>query len=129
VKPVQKRGSEAAYSFVMTFANGDDLDWEFAFVRTLGIPTGENPEDLMPTKRRKRVQDLPVLHPDAAGIDVGANELFVAVPADRDSEPVRSFATFTRDLHVLADWLKRSATFNRSRWNPPVFIGYRSIRF
>jgi transposase len=61
----------------------------------------------MPTKRKKRVQDLPVLHPDAAGIDVGANELFVAVPADRDPEPVRSFATFTRDLHVLADWLQR----------------------
>jgi transposase len=61
----------------------------------------------MSTKRKKRAQDLPVLHPDAAGIDVGANEVFVAVPADRDLEPARSFATFTRDLHVLADWLKR----------------------
>jgi hypothetical protein len=28
-----------------------------------------------------------VLHPDAAGIDVGASELIVAVPADRDPEP------------------------------------------
>jgi len=61
----------------------------------------------MPTKRQKRVQDLPVLHRDAAGIDIGANEVFVAVPADRDPEPVRSFATFTRDLHALADWLQR----------------------
>ena len=111
----------------MTFANGDDLDWEFAFVRTLGIRPAK-PEDLMSTKRKKRVQDLPVLHPDAAGIDVGANELFVAVPAGRDSEPVRSFATFTRDLHVLADWLQR-CRIQSSRWNPPVFIGYRSIRF
>src|SRR5437870_5454030 len=59
----------------------------------------------MITKRKKRVQDLPVLHPDAAGIDIGASEVFVAVPADRDAEPVRSFPTFTRDLHVLADWL------------------------
>jgi len=67
----------------------------------------QNPEDLMPTKRQKRVQDLPVLHRDAAGIDIGANEVFVAVPADRDPEPVRSFATFTRDLHALADWLQR----------------------
>jgi transposase len=60
----------------------------------------------MATKRRKQTRDLPVLHPDAAGIDVGASELFVAVPADRDSEPVRSYPTFTRDLHELADWLQ-----------------------
>ena len=60
----------------------------------------------MATKRKKRVQDLPVLHPDAAGIDVGASEIWVAVPADRDLEPVRSFETFTRDLNSLADWLQ-----------------------
>jgi transposase len=60
----------------------------------------------MATKRKKRIQDLAVLHPDAAGSDVGASEIFVAVPADRDAESVRSFATFTRDLHVLADWLQ-----------------------
>ena len=59
----------------------------------------------MATKRKKRIQDLAVLHPDAAGIDVGASEIFVAVPADRDAESVR-FATFTRDLHLLADWLQ-----------------------
>jgi transposase len=60
----------------------------------------------MATKRKKRVQDLPVLHPDAAGIDIGANEVFVAVPTDRDTEPIRSFATFTSDLNALADWLQ-----------------------
>jgi transposase len=49
---------------------------------------------------------LPVLHPDAAGIDVGAEEMFVAVPHDRAAEPVRSFQTFTRDLYELADWLQ-----------------------
>lgn len=49
---------------------------------------------------------LPLLHPDAAGIDIGAEEMFVAVPADRATESVRSFATFTRDLHQLADWLQ-----------------------
>lgn len=48
---------------------------------------------------------LPVLNPNAAGIDIGATEIFVAVPADRDAQPVRSFATFTQDLHCLADWL------------------------
>src|SRR4051794_10480321 len=49
---------------------------------------------------------LPVLHPEAAGIDVGAEELFVAVSPDRAAESVRSFETFTRDLHELADWLQ-----------------------
>ena len=45
------------------------------------------------------------LHPDAAGIDCGSAEHFVAVPPDRDPMPVRSFATFTGDLNRLADWL------------------------
>lgn len=49
---------------------------------------------------------LPVLHLDAAGIDIGAEEIFVAVPPDRADESVRSFGTFTRDLHELADWLQ-----------------------
>jgi len=61
----------------------------------------------MSMKRKKRVQDLPVLHPDGAGIDIGASEVFVAVPADRDPEPVRSFTTFTRDLNAAADWLQK----------------------
>jgi transposase len=50
---------------------------------------------------------LPVMRPHAAGIDIGATEIFVAVPADRDAENVRSFPTFTQDLYALADWLKR----------------------
>jgi transposase len=49
---------------------------------------------------------LPVLHVDAAGIDIGAEEVFVAVPPDRAADSVRSFATFTRDLYELADWLQ-----------------------
>ena len=42
--------------------------------------------------------------PKAAGIDIGSASHFVAVPADRDDEPVREFASFTADLHRLADW-------------------------
>jgi hypothetical protein len=41
---------------------------------------------------------LPIMHPDAAGIDIGAEEIFVAVPSDRDIDSVRRFGTFTRDL-------------------------------
>src|SRR6201994_109929 len=61
----------------------------------------------MAKKGKRRCDTLPILHPDAAGIDVGASELYVAVAADRDPHPVRSFPTFTRDLHVLADWLEQ----------------------
>ena len=42
---------------------------------------------------------------DAAGIDVGAEEMFVAVPPHSTDEPVRSFSTFTGELHRMADWL------------------------
>ena len=44
-------------------------------------------------------------YPNAAGIDIGASSHFVAVPADRDEQPVREFASFTEDLHAIADWL------------------------
>ena len=50
---------------------------------------------------------LPVMRADAAGIDIGATEIFVAVPPDRATENVRSFPTFTQDLYALADWLKQ----------------------
>jgi len=58
------------------------------------------------SKGRRSVQMLPVLHADAAGIDIGAEEIFVAVPAERAANPVRSFETFTRNLNELADWLQ-----------------------
>ncbi len=45
------------------------------------------------------------IQPDAAGIDCGATSHYVAVPGDRDPQPVREFSTFTADLHHLADWL------------------------
>jgi transposase len=57
------------------------------------------------SKTSKRASQWQPVHPDAAGIDVGAREHFVAVPPDRDVRPVRRFETFTADLHRLADWL------------------------
>jgi transposase len=49
---------------------------------------------------------LPTLHPHAAGIDLGAREIYAAVPPGADARPVRAFPTFTEDLHALRDWLK-----------------------
>lgn len=59
------------------------------------------------SKRSGKAEFLPVLKPNAAGVDIGATEIYVAVPADRDAEPVRCFPAFTEDLHRLADWLQR----------------------
>ena len=54
---------------------------------------------------RTRVRGLEVAHPNAAGIDIGSASPFVAVPPDRDDEPVREFRSFTADLKALAQWL------------------------
>jgi len=59
------------------------------------------------SRKRNRVAQLPVIEPNAAGIDVGATQVFVAVPADRDPESIRSFDTFTVELEKLADWLQQ----------------------
>ncbi len=56
-------------------------------------------------KPRRTPFVLDRLNPDAAGIDCGSAEHFVAVPPDRDGLCVRSFPTFTADLYRLADWL------------------------
>jgi transposase len=60
-------------------------------------------------KNSKKKIGAPVLHclnPNAAGVDVGATEIYIAVPVDRDPQPVRHFSTFTEDLHAVAAWLK-----------------------
>ncbi|MDQ5853274.1 MAG: IS110 family transposase [Chloroflexota bacterium] len=61
--------------------------------------------------RRPLATGLPAqlqhLNLNAAGIDIGATSHFVAVPEGRDTVSVREFATFTADLHRLADWLEQ----------------------
>jgi transposase len=54
---------------------------------------------------KAQVNALEQINLNAAGIDIGAEEVYVAVPPDRDEQSVRSFPTFTADLHRLADWL------------------------
>ncbi len=48
---------------------------------------------------------LEIVHPDAAGIDVGGSEHWVAIGPERDPEPVRRFGCFTADLREMALWL------------------------
>jgi transposase len=58
-----------------------------------------------PTPKTVQVEGLPCIHPCAAGMDIGAEEIVVAVPPDCDPEPVRVFRTFTPDLQALVAWL------------------------
>jgi transposase len=64
----------------------------------------------MSRKRKSNKQTgapvLLCLNPNAAGIDIGATEIYIAVPGDRDLQSVRCFSTFTEDLQAAADWLK-----------------------
>ena len=63
----------------------------------------------MPRRQKTRGRAsgaLSTIHPDAAGLDVSATFHVVAVAADRDEQPVRTFRTFSGDLHRLADWLQ-----------------------
>ena len=60
-------------------------------------------------KKQKAIrvnEDMPVISPHAAGIDVGATEIWVSIAPERDPEPIRRYETFTQDLYAMADWLK-----------------------
>jgi transposase len=56
-------------------------------------------------KPSKRVEQVEVVHPNAAGLDSGAREIYGCLPPDRAGETIRMFGTFTPDLHRLANWL------------------------
>jgi transposase len=63
-------------------------------------------------KRKKSPVNVPELdileqiNLDAAGLDIGAEEIYACVPVGRDKSSVRAFPTFTVDLHALANWLE-----------------------
>ena len=82
----------------------------------------------------RRVQEsvLSRFNAHAAGIDVGASSHWVAVPADRDEQPVRCFGTFTADLYALALWLEQCAIQtldppDESRLHANPAVGERSV--
>src|SRR5574342_601418 len=52
-----------------------------------------------------QTDSFPLVHRNAAGLDIASDEIWACVPADRDPHPVRTFGTFTPDLYALADWL------------------------
>src|ERR1700760_789651 len=57
-------------------------------------------------KKSKSVVSMPLINPNAAGIDVGDTLFSVAVPEGSDSQRCREFTAFTCDLNAIAAWLK-----------------------
>ena len=72
------------------------------FVMQSKKPAGKRKQS---AQRKVDWKALEMVHPDAAGIDVGGSEHWVAISPDRDPEPVRSFRCFTADLREMARWL------------------------
>jgi len=81
----------------------------------------KKPKSIRKSKRNRPAQlesqdctlGLSVVHPKAAGIDVGNEDHWVAIPPSLDPEPVRRFSCFNWDLIALANWLKSRGT---GRW-------------
>src|SRR5262249_10462858 len=75
------------------------------------------------TMRKIQTEDLSlkVIHPDAAGIDIGNESHYVAVPPDRDSEPVRCFGCTTAEVRQMADWLKQGRMRTVALQSPGVY--------
>jgi len=67
----------------------------------------DKPMREMRSKPSTRVpRGMPTVHPRAAGLDVGSTFHVAAVPPELSEDPVRTFQTFTGDLHRLGDWLR-----------------------
>ena len=69
--------------------------------------TRQTPRKVKPETPRKikPLDELRIVHPHAAGLDIGAEEIWACVPVASTAEPVRVFGPFTADLQALADWL------------------------
>jgi transposase len=84
--------------------------------KTTSRPTRINWQQMNRKQRREMTRtlqrgdlSLEVVHPDAAGIDIGNESHYVAVPPTRDSQPIRRFGCTTAELKQMANWLKQCA--------------------
>src|SRR5215472_14618581 len=77
-----------------------------------GKPTPGKWEEMNRKQQREMMRkmqsedlSLEVVHPQAAGIDIGNASHYVAVPPSRDPQPVRCFGCTTAELKRMAEWL------------------------
>jgi transposase len=82
----------------------------------------------------KSSSELPKLNLNAAGIDIGSQSHYVAVPQGRDEQCVREFKSYTSDLYAMASWLKDCgvetvAMESTSVYWVPVFQVLESLEF
>jgi transposase len=84
--------------------------------KATGHPTPRHWHEMNRKQRREMMRKmqsadltLEVIHPDAAGIDIGNESHYVAVPPSRDSQPIRRLGCTTAELKAMADWLKQCA--------------------
>jgi transposase len=84
--------------------------------KTASRPTRINWQQMNRKQRREMTRtlqsgdlSLEVVHPDAAGIDIGNESHYVAVPPTRDSQSIRRFGCTTAELKQMANWLKQRA--------------------
>ncbi len=97
-------GSTPLESFIKPIRNrAESVELHFWEIDDMAKQPGKRKKDVA---KADATEGLPPLNLHAAGIDVGSAEHYVAVPPDRDEEPVRKFGSFTADLHRMAHWLK-----------------------
>jgi len=82
--------------------------------RATNHPTQHHWHEMNRKQRREMMRkiqsndlSLEVIHPDAAGIDIGNESHYVSVPPNRDSQPVGEFGCTTAELKAMAAWLKQ----------------------
>jgi len=124
LSPVDEHGSgfhpipDIGLAVRCRFRHGSDPVGEFFITNrnraesTTRLKSGESMSKKRPAGKQKGSAQgkvdwkaLDIVHPDAAGIDVGGSEHWVAISPDRDPEPVRRFGCFTADLREMARWL------------------------
>ena len=79
----------------------------------LGLTNGRlNRKQRRDLERQLSVEEpgLEIVNRNVAGIDIGNESHYVAVPAGRDPQPVQEFGSWTADLERMADWLKAWAS-------------------
>jgi transposase len=54
---------------------------------------------------KEKKKAFPIIHPNAAGIDISSKEHYVAVNPEVNDHPIKAFGAFTEDLEAIAVWL------------------------